>query len=108
MFDELKAALFTVEPEERVRRYTGFKDEDRYIVWAEHFQGSAVHADGRLRHQALQGSIDYFIKGGDDTAIMRMQNALDEAGIAYSFESVQYEEDTGYVHYEWNFQVAVK
>lgn len=105
MFEELKQTLLTVEP--NVGHYKAFKQSDRYIVWAEDGQGQAQHADGKMQNQAIEGTIDYFIKGEDNTAIPRMQEALDQIDISYRFNSAQYEEDTGFVHFEWVWQIGV-
>jgi hypothetical protein len=103
MFDKLRAALLTVEP--LVGHYHGFKNADKYIVWAEDGAGDAAWANGRMKNQAIEGTIDYFIKEEDDTAIPRMQEALDGINISWRLESVQYEENTGFIHYEWVFQL---
>jgi hypothetical protein len=100
-FDELREALLSVEP--KVGHYLGFKNEDRYIVWAEDGQASALWANGQMAAQSIEGTIDYFIKGEDDSAIPRMQAALDGIDLSYNLNSVQYEDDTGFVHYEWVF-----
>jgi hypothetical protein len=105
MFNELREALLRVEP--KVGHYRGFKNEDKYIVWAEDNQGNSVWADGKMQNQVIEGTIDYFLKDEDDMAILRMQAELDKADISYRYNSTQYEDDTGFIHHEWIFQLAV-
>lgn len=75
-----------------------------YIVWAEDSQGDTVWADEQMREQAIQGTIDYYTKTENDPNVQSIQNALNDAGISYRLNSVQYEQDTKYIHYEWVFE----
>ena len=101
--DALKNALLTVGPP--VSHYAAAKQPDKYIVWAEDGQTDAVRADGRLQEQAIGGTIDYFTKTENDPNVEKIQDALNDAEISFRLNSVQYETDTGYVHYEWVFEV---
>lgn len=101
--DALKNALLTVGPP--VSHYAAAKQPDKYIVWAEDGQTDAVWADGSMQEQAIGGTIDYFTKTEYDLDVKKIQDALNTAGISYRLNSVQYETDTGYVHYEWVFEV---
>ena len=53
----------------------------------------------------LQGTVDYFTRDDSGTPKTTVETALDGAGIAWYLNSVQLEEDTGYIHYEWVFEV---
>ena len=101
-FDALKNALLAVTskcyhyvPPENV---TG-----AYIVWAEDGQAASTWADGQMQEQAIEGTVDYFTKSEYDTTVEAIQSALN--GIcSWRLNSVQYETETGYMHYEWVWQ----
>ena len=90
---KVKDALLTVT--DTVFHYFAEDQLDRYIVWAESGEVSS-----------LGGTIDYFTKTDFDPNIDAIQNALKSAEISFLLESVQYEEETGYIHYEWKFEVV--
>ena len=78
---------------------------DRYFVWQEDgandFEADDLHAEG-----AVTGTTDLFTKQEFDPWKDAIESALDADGtIAWSLNSVQYEEDTGFIHYEWEWQV---
>lgn len=102
---DVKAALLTVT--QKVYHYTAPQTvTGAYIVWAEDNQAGSVWADGRMVEQSIEGTIDYFTKVENDANVPKIQNALNDAGISFRLNSVQYERDTGYIHYEWTFQVS--
>lgn len=105
-FDEIKKALLTVTPNVYHYHAKGTKKPDKYIVWAEDGETGASHADNRKRKQAMGGTVDYFTKMEYDPAVEAIQTALNDAGIGWRLESIQYEEDTGYIHYEWVWEVS--
>lgn len=100
---EIKTALSTVGVP--VNRYHAIKKPDKYIVWAEDGQSGGLYSDNRMSEQVIQGTIDYFTKTEDDPNIDKIQDALNSAEIPFRLNSVQYEEDTGFIHYEWLFEV---
>lgn len=76
-----------------------------YGVWA---ADSAKHlfADGKMIEQSTQGTIDLFTRSDKGEGKDEIQNALNVVGVAWYLNSVQYESDTRYIHYEWVFEVA--
>jgi hypothetical protein len=77
-----------------------------YIVWAEDGEGDSVHADGKKVERALTGTIDYFTKAENDPVVQQIEDTLDtDDSLAWQLNSVQYEQDTGYIHYEWAFEI---
>lgn len=86
--------------------YFAAKKPDQYIVWAESGEASSMEADNRKQEQVISGTIDYFTKVDLDHNIDAIQDALRAAEISFSLESVQYEEETEYIHYEWSFEVV--
>lgn len=107
MYSKLKVipeALLEVS--ENVSHYEAVKKTDKYIVWAEEREGSSVEGDDRKLNQSIQGTIDYFTREDMDPAVDRIQKELKAAGISFYLNSVQYEDETRYIHYEWVFEVA--
>ena len=96
-------ALTTVT--DNVGHYTAWDDTDRYIVWAEDGESAQLVADNYKPGQTIEGTIDYFTKSEDDENIAKIPQALNHAGIWWYLNSVQYEDDTRFIHYEWLFRV---
>lgn len=96
--DEIKAALLTVGVP--VSRYAAFEQPDKYIVWAEDNQAASVWADGEMQSQAIEGTVDYFTKTENDPNVEKIQDALNGV-CSWRLNSIQYEDDTRFVHYEW-------
>ena len=65
-----------------------------------------MNANNKKEIQTIGGTIDYFTKQEEDPNVDKIQKELDNDGISYRLESVQYEEDTEYIHYEWVWEVA--
>ena len=91
---------------DNVGHYEAFKKNDRYIVWAEDNEPSSVNANNKKEIQTIGGTIDYFTKIDGDSNVSKIQEELTNAGISFRLESVQYEDDTEYIHYEWVWEVA--
>ena len=101
--EKVKDALLTVT--DNVGHYTAYDDSDRYIVWAEDSEVAALNTDNYKAGQTIEGTIDYFTKTEDDANIEAIQNALNAARIGWELNSVQYEDETRFIHYEWLFRV---
>ena len=102
--DIVPAALLTVGVP--VSHYTATKKPNKYIVWAEDGQTDSVWAEGRIQEQVIQGTIDYFTKTENDPNVNAIQYALNSAEISFRLNSVQYEDETKYIHFEWLFEVV--
>ena len=85
-----------------VFHFYAFHKADRYVVWAEDGEGE----DNQKVGQVLSGTIDFFTRTENDPAIVEIQTALENAEISYYLNSVQYEEETRYIHYEWRWEVV--
>lgn len=107
MLSKLKIIPDTLKTvSDNVSHYEAFKKTDKYIVWAEDSEGSSVEGDDQKTNQSIQGTIDYFTKEDMDPKVDEIQKALVDACISFYLNSVQYEEETGYTHFEWVFEVA--
>lgn len=101
---KIRDALLTVT--DNVGHYEALNAKDQYIVWAEDSESDSVHADNAKKIQTIQGTIDYFTKKDGGETADQIQDALDKAdGVTYQLSSVQYEEETGFIHYEWLWEV---
>ena len=79
---------------------------ERYFVWQE--DGSAdLVADNVHAEKAVTGTTDLFTKQEFDPWRGLFEASMDGApGIVWRLNSVQYEQDTGFWHYEWTWSVV--
>jgi len=103
--NDLETALLTVTS--NVGHFEVFQKTDQYIVWAEDGQFGAFHADDKMTDQGLTGTIDYYTKVENDPNFEAIQTAINNLGIGWRLNSIQYEDDTKYIHYEWVFEVVL-
>ena len=102
--DIIPESLLKVIPE--VWHYEAYQQIDRYIVWAEDGAGKTSWADNICTYQTIQGTIHYFTKTESDPNFKKIQDVLNQSGIVWRFNSVQYERETKYIHYEWVWEVV--
>lgn len=100
---DLRDLLITVGPP--VFHHFASGQTGNYIMWAEDGEAGSVHADDQKIEQSIQGTIDYFTKTEFDPVVNQIQDKLNTADIAWRLNSVQHERDTGYIHYEWIWEV---
>ncbi len=101
---DLRDLLLEVIPD--VYHYHADKQTDKYIVWAEDTESNSNSADDQKTDQVLQGTIDYFTKTEFDPNFNLIQEKLNLADIVWKLNSIQYEKDTGYIHYEWIWELS--
>lgn len=83
----------------------GRMKSSRYFVWQED-GANDFHANDRHCEKAVTGTTDLFTKLEFDPWKEAFETQLDESpDIAWGLNSVQYEEDTGFWHYEWTWEV---
>lgn len=75
-----------------------------YIVYgadgANDLTAGNVHAE-----TVTQGYIDLYTKNPSDTLISGIPAKLEAVGASYYLNSIQFEDETGLLHYEWIFEV---
>lgn len=87
--------------------YGARKPATPYIVWAEDGDVSPG-ADNRRSSIILSGTTDYFTKTENDPNVGIIQAVFDGAAwISAQINSIQYEDDTGLLHYEWAWEALV-
>lgn len=101
---DLRDALLEVIPD--VFHYEAWSKPDKYIVWAEDGEADSLSADDKKTDQVLQGTIDYFTKTEYDPNFELIQEKLNSIDISWKLNSVQHEEETGYIHYEWVWEIV--
>lgn len=77
---------------------------ERYFVWQEEGRDD-LEANNRHVEKAQRGTTDLFTKIEFDPWKEEFETALNRAGIAWRLNSSQYEEDTGFWHFEWIWAV---
>lgn len=100
----IRDTLLTVS--DKVFHYEALGITDKYIVWAEDTESSSLQSDNKKTQQAIQGTIDYYTTEEYDKMVDGIQGALNNAEISYRLNSVQYEDETKFIHYEWIFEVV--
>ena len=90
--------------------YHYFRPNEIYpaLVWQEDGEETSFHAGNHKAEQAIHGTTDYYTQQEYDTAIDTVQDTLEAIAAAWTLQSVQYEEDTKLIHYEWEWTVAEK
>lgn len=82
--------------------------DENFLVISIDGQGGTMAANDQITEQAIEGSLDLFCYDNDRTNISTIQGIFNSlGGCAWRLNSVQYEDDTRLIHWEWVFQLAV-
>ena len=77
-----------------------------YCIWAEDGEENSFYSDNR-KSQRIHATVDLYTQTEYDSRADDIQEALEiEPRIDWSLNSVQYEDETGYIHMEWSVTVA--
>lgn len=78
--------------------------KDDYGVFAEE-NGADLGGDNTHIERGTEGTIDLFTR--DDTTAPRdaVEAALNGLRIPWRLNSIQYEDSTGFIHYEWEWAI---
>lgn len=79
-------------------------DSDRYFVWQEDGAGS-VTANNSHVEDTVTGVTDFFTKKEFDPWAEALGKSFSSRGIAWSLVTVEYEPETGFYHYSWDWEV---
>ena len=74
-------------------------------IWQEDSESNSLRMDRIEREQAISGTVDYYAQEEYDPNVDAVQTALNASCSNWSINSVQYEDDTKLIHYEWRFTV---
>ena len=80
------------------------RPDTNYLVIGIDDEAASLQADGKKVNQAPQGTIDLFSYDNDREQMQQVQTVLNDLdGCAWYLNSVQYEDDTRLLHWEWVF-----
>lgn len=79
-------------------------NSERYFVWQEE-RGDDFGADGRHAERGMSGTTDLFSKQEFDPWKDAFEAQLNASPLSWYLNSVQFEEDTGFWHWEWVWSV---
>ena len=65
----------------------------------------ALYANNKRAEHVLQGSIDLYTKDDSGAPKRNVEEALDAYNIPFRLDYIEYERDTGFIHYEWIFEI---
>ena len=83
------------------------KVKAEYGIWAEDGEQTSFNGDNRKLEQQIHGTVDYFTLTEFNPVLDEIQEALQRvAPGAWTLLSVQYEDETNLIHYEWEFTTA--
>lgn len=102
--NKLKEALKTVTNHVYHYQKNG-PDSEQYLVWSEEYTRNS-YAKDEVIHQVIVGTIDFFTKIEFDPMVSEIEKALKSASICYRMNSIQNEDETGFIHYEWVFEIG--
>lgn len=88
-----------------VYHYDALNASSEYIVWAESGESDALSADNGKEEQVLAGTIDLFTQKEYNQIVDDIQDRLNKNKISFRLNSVQYEDETKLIHYEWEFEI---
>lgn len=80
-------------------------ESNRYFVWTEDGANDLL-AGNRHAERAMTGRTDFYTKQEFDPWAADLEQSLTDHGIAWSLVSVDYEEETGFIHYSWDWEVC--
>lgn len=86
-------------------RHSEYMESDRYFVWQEDGENNLT-AGGIRKERAVTGTTDLFTKQEFDPWKEELEKAFDASPyVCWKLNSVQFEEETGFYHYEWRWEV---
>ena len=103
VWEALNAALGTI-----VYHYFRPTGKVPACVWQEQGEDNAFYSGNHKTEQSIRGTVGYYTLEEFDENADTIQETLDGLGVGWTLESVQYEEDTKVIHYEWSFVVSVE
>ena len=76
--------------------------EGDYGTWGED-TGNEFKVGNVVAEQVMNGFLDFFTRDDSGMPQQVIQDAMTEAGVVWHLDAVQYENDTGYIHYTWEY-----
>lgn len=102
----LRDALKVIDATLPVYHYRKPQGVRRFVCWQELNEAETLDGNNKKGEQGIEGAIDLFTAEEYDSAVDAIQNALDGLdSVSWRINSVQYEDDTNLIHYEWYFEL---
>lgn len=101
-YEKIVAAHVAVTPSVRHSERLG---SDRYFVWQEDGKNDLVSDNGH-EETAVTGRTDLYTKNEFDPWADALGESFDSMGISWTLITTEYEEETGFYHYSWDWEVA--
>jgi len=77
-----------------------------FVVWAETGEQSSLHSDNHKSEQQLTGIIDFYTLTEFDPIADDIQEILNAENVGWVLDSVQYEDETNLIHYQWRWYLG--
>lgn len=78
-----------------------------FCVWQEDGEGNSAWGGNHKFEQVITGTVDYFTRTEFDPIVDSIQNAMNGIEVmGWSLNSVQYEDETNLIHFEWRFEIS--
>lgn len=90
---------------DQIYHYEAADRSDRYIVWAETGPGDDLRTNNSIDEQVIAGIIDLYTHVEFDDLVDQIQKALDDHNISFALSDIQYENESKYIHYSWDWQM---
>ena len=81
------------------------KNKPQYVVWQEDGSGTDGWFNNHMGEQQIHGTIDLFTLQEYDILVDEIQERLNNLSAGWSLQSVQYEDETNLIHYEWEWSI---
>lgn len=91
---------------ENVFHYWHTRKDTPYVIWAEDGPASYFDAGNHHAEISVHGTLDYFTKKEFDPVFDEIEKALTELFESrWRWTSTQYEDSTGLIHHEWEWNL---
>ena len=77
-----------------------------FIVWAEDGELESLNADNHKAEQQLTGIVDLYTLKEFDPLADAVQEILNSENVGWRLDSVQYEDETNLIHYQWRWWIG--
>lgn len=98
---DIRDALTPLLPGHVYHYWANGEHSQKYICFMENAEANAQWSDYGRTLRTLNGTVDLFTKQEYDPLFNAVEDALIGIGCALKLNSVQFEHETGYIHYEW-------
>ena len=103
MFNDLITALENTGYQFAHFAWSSAPDGD-YGIYAE-YSGADFIADDQHTERGTVCYVSYYTRDDSVTPRTTIENVFNSLGIPWYLNTVQYENDTGYIHYEWELGI---